>query len=67
MEEEVRRYLGRRVVMTYVDKAGRFTQREVVFQSIRNGRIHALDFVKQAPRVFLTAGILAVMPARRAV
>ncbi|MFO7264488.1 MAG: WYL domain-containing protein [Bacillota bacterium] len=55
---------GNRVVMIYVDRLGRFSQREVVILSVGPQRITAYCCTKKGIRKFATENILAVLPAK---
>ncbi|MCE3203423.1 hypothetical protein [Paenibacillus sonchi] len=51
--------IGHTVEIIYMDKAGNITQRKIEVHGIRDGRIRATCLTTGAPRVFLTANILA--------
>ncbi len=55
-------HIGQTVEIVYMDKAGRITQRKIEIKGIRDGRIRATCLATGAPRVFLTANILAWQP-----
>ncbi|AKG36064.1 hypothetical protein [Paenibacillus durus] len=60
---------GQTIEIVYMDRSGKITQRKIKVKGIRDGRIRATCLATGAPRVFLTANILAWQPVgeRRAV
>jgi predicted DNA-binding transcriptional regulator YafY len=56
------KYIDRVVEIIYQAKDGQFTQRRICVQSINAGKVRAYDLAKNAPRVFDSDRILAVMP-----
>lgn len=55
-------YVGRTVVIIYLDRSGQITQRTVRVTAIDAERITVYDIAKQQPRSFTRDGILAVRP-----
>ncbi|AIQ70345.1 hypothetical protein PGRAT_23920 [Paenibacillus graminis] len=55
---------GQTIEIVYVDKAGKITQRKIDVHGIRDGRIRATCLTTGAPRVFLSANILAWQPVQ---
>lgn len=52
-------YVGRRVIIIYMDNEGRITQRVIRIQSIRGGKAISWDFAKGELRTFAIERILA--------
>jgi len=56
------KYVGRTIEMIYQDRSGRLTQRRIRVLAAEDGKIHAYDLDKRAPRVFDANRVLAVQP-----
>ncbi len=54
--------VGQTIEIVYIDKAGKITQRKIEVNGIRDGRLRATCLGTGAPRVFLSANILAWQP-----
>lgn len=59
------KYIGRMVVIVYVDKNGSFSQRTIRVLGVRSGTVSAYDTVKRQPRSFELSRILAVQLVTR--
>ncbi|QWU18255.1 hypothetical protein SAMN04487895_104199 [Paenibacillus sophorae] len=55
--------VGQIVEIVYQDKSGKITQHRIEVKGMKDGRIRATCLTTGAPRVFLTANILAWQPA----
>ena len=66
MIRQLERYRRRgcRVEVIYLDRHGRFSQREVVILSIRGGRVRVYCYAKDGIRELIAENILAIMPAK---
>lgn len=60
------KYVGRTIRIIYLDRAGKFSKREIRVQSTRDGLVKAFCLTTGAPRVFRIENILALEPVRRA-
>lgn len=61
----MQKYIGRTVTIIYQDRKGQITQRRILIHSVNDGRLHAFDHDKQAPRRFEIDRILAMQPVNR--
>jgi len=62
----IEKYVGCVVIMIYLDRAGKFSQREIRVQSVRGDQVRAFCLTSGAPRVFRRENILALEPVRHA-
>jgi len=60
------KYIGRRLCIIYLDRAGKFSKREIIVQSVRGDQVRAFCLTSGAPRVFRIENILALEPVRHA-
>lgn len=65
MLKELRKYVGRRVEIIYLDKKNRFTKREIEIRQVEGDYVKAYCFANKAPRLFHGERILAVHPLGR--
>ncbi|KIL39973.1 hypothetical protein SD70_16425 [Gordoniibacillus kamchatkensis] len=65
MLRELQRYVGRTVVMIYLDRSGVFTKRKVRIYGIRDGIVNVYCYERRAVRTLKAENILAVMPVMR--
>lgn len=63
--DDIHRYVGRAVELIYLDRKNIITQRKVLVHSIKGDRVRAYCLDRCAPRMFITANILAVHPVAR--
>ncbi|MEC0090617.1 hypothetical protein [Paenibacillus macquariensis] len=56
------KYIGKIVVIIYMDQSGKITQRRIEINAIRNGLIRANDLKSGSPRTFLVDNVLAWHP-----
>lgn len=56
------KYIGRIVEIIYQDRAGKLSQRRIRVQDVDDGKVRAIDLVKNAPRVFDVDRILSALP-----
>ncbi|TVX97726.1 hypothetical protein [Cohnella terricola] len=61
------KYVGRVVVIVYMDKQQKISKREIRVLRIETGSVFAIDIAKNQPRRFETERILAVQPVYRRV
>jgi len=59
------KYIGRMVVIVYVDKNGSFSKRTIRVLGVRSGTVSAFDADKRQPRSFELGRILAVQLVTR--
>jgi len=58
----VEKYVGRTVVIVYMDRKGRFSKRTIRIIRIESGIVHAFDVSRNGPRRFDRDRILAAEP-----
>lgn len=61
----MQKYIGQIVAIIYMDRGGRFTKRRVKLLAVDGDRVKVYCLERQAPRMLLTASVLAVEPVRR--
>jgi len=61
------KYVGRVVVIVYMDKKQKISKREIRVLRIETGTLFAIDVAKKQPRRFETERILAAQPVYRRV
>ncbi|GIP38986.1 hypothetical protein J31TS4_22660 [Paenibacillus sp. J31TS4] len=59
-------YIGRVVMIIYMDRTGRLSQRHIEVRSVTDTTVSAFCLAQRAPRVFLRDGILSALPAKQA-
>lgn len=59
------KYVGRTIMIVYMDKKEQFSQRVIRVVRIESGTVFAIDVAKRQPRRFESARILAVRPVKR--
>ncbi|XID95198.1 hypothetical protein ACF3MZ_12080 [Paenibacillaceae bacterium WGS1546] len=59
------KYVGRTIMIVYVDKKEQFSQRVIRVVRIESGTVFAFDVAKRQPRTFEAARILAARPVKR--
>ncbi len=59
------KYVGQTVEIIYLGKDGKMSQRKIRVQSIKWEAVKAYCLERNAPRIFRTENILAVMPVKR--
>lgn len=62
--ENMKMQIGQTLEIIYEDKSGKITQRQIEVCEIKNGRIRAICFTSDAPRVFIMSNILSWMPIK---
>lgn len=62
----LKKYIGRTIVIIYMDRKGVITQRTIRINRIESGKALAYDYDKRAPRPFVLDRILAAQPVGRA-
>ncbi len=58
----IAKYVGRTVVIVYMDKKDRISQRTIRIIRIDAGTVHAFDMSRNEPRRFASERILAAQP-----
>ncbi len=61
------KYIGRNIVIIYLDKHGKITQRRVEVRSVKGSRVRVYCLYRKAPRVLQLENILAVRLVKNAV
>jgi predicted DNA-binding transcriptional regulator YafY len=65
MHDNLTRYIGHVIRMTYIDGKGSITDRRIRVISVDDDRLKAFCLIRRAPRVFKLGNVLAVMPLHR--
>jgi predicted DNA-binding transcriptional regulator YafY len=60
----MKKYIGQKVEIIYMDKMGKITQRRIEVHHVKNGLVRATCLNTMAPRAFRIDSILACHPIK---
>ncbi|RXZ81882.1 hypothetical protein EBB07_12770 [Paenibacillaceae bacterium] len=63
----MKKYIGQKVTLIYMDKKSRITQRCVRILALQDNRVKVYCYLAKSPRILLIDNILAVRSERRVI